>query len=160
MKKPTRPLLISYAIFGIALIAFVASAIVGASDAAQQIETVNKAPDTPAAVETAETKPSEQPAPTSEPAATDQSTTAPVTVKNQAVAPQSTTGAVVPEKTEPLDGGHIPFTNKPVTPGDPASYIDTVGQCPFYEMGGDKGCVPPPDIECNADWSVCTYKGE
>lgn len=62
----------------------------------------------------------------------------------------------VPAKTEPLDGGHIPFTNKPVTPGDPASYANTVGQCPFYEMAYEKGCVPPPDIECNADWSVCT----
>lgn len=55
-------------------------------------------------------------------------------------------------------GGHIPFTNKDVTPGDPSSYVDTVGQCPFYEMAGAKGCVPPPDIECNADWSVCKQK--
>ena len=55
-------------------------------------------------------------------------------------------------------GGHIPFTNKRVTPGDPASYVDTVGQCPFYEMAGAKGCYPPADIECNADWSVCKQK--
>lgn len=53
----------------------------------------------------------------------------------------------------------IPFTNKPVTAGDPESYVDTYGQCPFYENAGAKGCVPPPDIECNDDWSVCTYKG-
>lgn len=65
-----------------------------------------------------------------------------------------------PVKTEPLDGGHVPFTSKPVTPGDPSSYVDTVGQCPFYEMAGEKGCVPPPDVECNADWSVCTYVGD
>lgn len=70
-------------------------------------------------------------------------------------APQSTPA---PAKTEA--GGHIPFTNKPVTAGDPESYIDTVGQCPFYEMAGPKGCVPPPDIECNADWSVCKLKEE
>lgn len=70
-------------------------------------------------------------------------------------APQS---APQPAKTEA--GGHIPFTNKPVTAGDPESYIDTVGQCPFYEMAGEKGCVPPPDIECNADWSVCKLKEE
>ena len=57
-------------------------------------------------------------------------------------------------------GGHTPFTNQPVTPGDPASYIDTVGQCPFYEMAGAKGCVPPPNLNCNADWSVCTPKDE
>lgn len=53
----------------------------------------------------------------------------------------------------------IPFTNKPVTAGEPESYVDTYGQCPFYENAGPKGCVPPPDIECNEDWSVCTYKG-
>ena len=55
---------------------------------------------------------------------------------------------------------HIPFTNKDVTAGDPESYVDTVGQCPFYEMAGPKGCTPPPDIECNADWSECHLKGE
>ena len=55
-------------------------------------------------------------------------------------------------------GGHIPFTSKDVTPGDPQSYVGTVGQCPFYEMAGEKGCYPPADIECNADWSVCTKK--
>ena len=61
-------------------------------------------------------------------------------------------------KTEPQDGGHIPFTNEPVTPGDPASYVDTVGQCPFYEMAGPKGCTPPADIICNEDWTVCEPK--
>lgn len=49
----------------------------------------------------------------------------------------------------------IPFTNKPVTPGDPESYIGTYGQCPFYENAMEKGCFPPNDIECNADWSYC-----
>ena len=45
---------------------------------------------------------------------------------------QSVTQETTPQpvKTEPLDGGHVPFTNKPVTPGDPSSYVDTVGQCP------------------------------
>lgn len=57
-------------------------------------------------------------------------------------------------------GAHIPFTNAPVVAGQPESYVGTVGQCPFYEMAGEKGCVPPSDIECNADWSVCTKKGE
>ena len=57
------------------------------------------------------------------------------------------------------DGGHIPFTNLPVIPGDPLSYVGTVGQCPFYEMAGDKGCYPPKDIICNADWSICKYVG-
>lgn len=57
-------------------------------------------------------------------------------------------------------GGHVPFTNQPVTPGDSASYVDTVGQCPFYEMAGAKGCTPPSNLQCNADWSVCTPKDE
>lgn len=73
--------------------------------------------------------------------------------------PKATTQAQAtptqPAKTEPVDGGHIPFTNKPVKPGDPTSYIDTVGQCPFYEMAGPKGCYPPSDIVCNADWTIC-----
>lgn len=55
-------------------------------------------------------------------------------------------------------GGHVPFTNETVTPGDPESYIGTVGQCPFYEMAGEKGCYPPANLECNADWSVCKQK--
>lgn len=65
-------------------------------------------------------------------------------------APQST-------QSEP-PAAHIPFTNEPVTAGDPQSYVNTVGQCPFYEMAGEKGCVPPPDIECNADWSDCKMR--
>jgi len=76
-----------------------------------------------------------------------------VPVERVAEQPRST----VPEKTEPLE--RIPFTNKHVTPGVPESYIGTVGQCPFYEIASEKGCYPPPEIECNADWSVCTYKG-
>lgn len=58
-----------------------------------------------------------------------------------------------PAKTEPME--RIPYTNKPVTPGDPESYVGTVGQCPFYEIAGPKGCVVPPNIECNDDWTVC-----
>lgn len=57
-------------------------------------------------------------------------------------------------------GAHIPFTQAPVVAGQPETYVDTVGQCPFYENVTEKGCVPPADIECNADWSVCTKKGE
>lgn len=58
------------------------------------------------------------------------------------------------------ESAHIPFTNKNVTAGQPETYVDTVGQCPFHEIVNEKGCTPPPDIECNADWSVCTKKGE
>lgn len=69
--------------------------------------------------------------------------------------PQTTPQAQPQQEME-----RIPFTNKPVEAGNPESYVDTYGQCPFYENAGPKGCFPPPDIECNADWSVCTYKGE
>nr|DAV72698.1 MAG TPA: hypothetical protein [Caudoviricetes sp.] len=58
----------------------------------------------------------------------------------------------------PQQGTHIPFTNKPVTPGDPESYAGTVGQCPFYEMAGEKGCVPPAGYTCNSDWTHCTIE--
>lgn len=54
----------------------------------------------------------------------------------------------------------IPFTNKPVVAGDPESYIGTYGQCPFYENAMEKGCYPPSDITCNADWSKCELKKE
>ena len=58
----------------------------------------------------------------------------------------------------PQQGAHIPFTNKPVTPGNPESYAGTVGQCPFYEMAGEKGCVPPAGYTCNSDWTHCTIE--
>lgn len=150
MTKPTRPLLISYAIFGVAIILFIASAIVGASEAkrgmddvraaetaSQEQSTVEPTP-APAAQEAVENEASEQ-VPAVDPVSTP-------------TAPADTTAP------QPQQGGHIPFTQQPVTPGDPESYVDTVGQCPFYEMAGPKGCTPPPDIECNADWSVCTKK--
>ena len=72
--------------------------------------------------------------------------------------PVQPASAAEPAKTEPLE--RIPFTNKPVTPGDPESYIGTYGQCPFYENAGEKGCYPPSDIVCNADWSKCEPKVE
>lgn len=53
----------------------------------------------------------------------------------------------------------VTYTLKAVVPGDPLSYVGTYGQCPFYEDASVKGCWPPKDIECNANWSVCTYKG-
>jgi hypothetical protein len=73
--------------------------------------------------------------------------------------PQKSTQTTNPAPTQE-SGAHIPFTQAPVVAGQPETYVGTVGQCPFYEMAGEKGCVPPSDIECNADWSVCTKKGE
>lgn len=62
------------------------------------------------------------------------------------------------ETPVPEESAHIPFTQAPVVSGQPETYVNTVGQCPFYEIVNEKGCVPPADIECNADWTVCTKK--
>lgn len=68
--------------------------------------------------------------------------------------------ATIPDGYDGSNPPRLQCTNKPVTPGVPESYIGTYCQCPFYEnaMHG-KGCVPPPDIKCNADWSHCEYVG-
>lgn len=65
--------------------------------------------------------------------------------------------------TDPVSGvvdtvRGVTYTLKDVVPGDPLSYIGTYGQCPFYEDAGEKGCWPPKDITCNADWSYCAPK--
>lgn len=62
----------------------------------------------------------------------------------------------VDNSPEPME--RIPFTAAPVTPGDGESYRGTYGQCPFYENAGEKGCFPPSDLTCNADWSYCEPK--
>lgn len=91
------------------------------------------APNTPDAPKPANTKPL-QPTPTQNPLGD--------TV-------QGVTGAV----------RDVIYTTKNVIPGDPLSYIGTYGQCPFYENAGEKGCYPPSDIICNANWSVCKPRG-
>lgn len=114
-------------------------------DVNRQVQTVNESSSQPEPLESAETTPQEAPQAT-QPAET-----------HNVPSVQQTTPQAQPEQPE---SAHIPFTNKPVTAGQPETYVDTVGQCPFYEMAGEKGCTPPPDIECNADWTVCTKKGE
>ena len=137
MTRPAKPLLISYILFGVAIVLFIASAIIGAVQAkpaleafqeAQQSEQVQSPIVQPTAQEAVENTPSEPSSRTSSPA----------TVKDQAAAPRTATGEEAPQKQQ---GAHIPFTNDPVTPGDPESYKDTVGQCPFYEMGDRKSVV-------------------
>jgi hypothetical protein len=59
---------------------------------------------------------------------------------------------------QPTPPRHLPYTSQPVTPGQPSTYTNTVGQCPFYEVTNAKGCIVPPNLTCNADWSVCTPK--
>jgi hypothetical protein len=41
--------------------------------------------------------------------------------------------------------------------GQPETFTEKY-QCPFYENVDAKGCVPPPNLTCNADWTVCTPK--
>lgn len=156
MKKPSRALWISYGLFVVAVVLFVIAGVVGASQVKQELQTVNTSSETPAPAQTAETKPAEQSEATNSSVIQNSSPEA-VEPVGAPTAPTDTS-ASAPAKVE--SGGHVPFTNEPVTPGDSQSYVGTVGQCPFYEIAGEKGCTPPPDIECNADWSVCTKKGE
>ena len=65
-------------------------------------------------------------------------------------------GATVEGVTDTVRG--VTYTVKNVIPGDPLSYIGTYGQCPFYEDAGVKGCWPPSNLTCNADWSYCAPK--
>lgn len=67
--------------------------------------------------------------------------------------------AAVEEQVTPQVVTDSKYTNKDVTPGNPESYVDTYGQCPFYESA-TKGCEVPADISCNEDWSKCEYIGE
>lgn len=45
----------------------------------------------------------------------------------------------------------------PPVPGQPQTYTEKY-QCPFYENVDVKGCVVPPNLTCNADWSHCEMK--
>lgn len=152
MKSPRRALIGSYIAFGIAAALVAAGIIVGIVNAQQGIEqaTQNDAL-TPAPV-----KVDTQRKPT--PKAQQSVENKPAEPSMQATTPSQSGSLQQAPQAKKQQGGHIPFTQKEVTPGDPESYVDTVGQCPFYEMGGPKGCVPPPDIECNADWTECHPK--
>lgn len=114
-------------------------------DVNRQVQTVNESSSQPEPLKSAETTPQEAP-----------EVTQPAETHNVPSVQQTMPQA---QQKQP-ESAHIPFTNKPVTAGEPESYIDTVGQCPFYEIVNEKGCTPPADIECNADWTVCTKKGE
>ncbi len=144
MTSPRKALTISYIIFGVAIAALVATAIVSASQAKPAMKAFQEAQKTeqfenPIVQQTAQEAVQDTPGKASV----------------QAPTTSQTPSLQEPVQAAPEQGAHIPFTNEPVTPGDPESYVDTVGQCPFYEMAGDKGCTPPADIECNADWSEC-----
>lgn len=73
---------------------------------------------------------------------------------------QPSQSQTTPQEQPRQEMERIPFTSKPVEAGNPESYVGTYGQCPFYENAGPKGCVPPPYVECNEDWSKCEYIGD
>lgn len=139
---------VSLGLFVLAIVAFVASAVVGASQLSTAFEQAKAADSTE--VITAPARDTDVPT---------KSSTAEVSRTSDPTPVQANTPSQTPPLQAPVQakeqGAHIPFTSQPVTPGDPESYVDTVGQCPFYEMAGEKGCVPPPDLTCNADWSYC-----
>ena len=155
MKTSKKNLLIGLAIFAVAFIAVVVFVATSASGAVQTLSDTIKSTETPAVQPVLSNGPeipesSENQPPESAP-------DAPQSVQTYQQ-PIVTPNAEQQQQEEPqLE--RIPCTHKPVTAGDPESYVDTYGQCPFYENAGPKGCFPPPDVECNADWSKCEYIG-
>ena len=160
MKSPKKALIVSYALFGIMVLATIVTVTVfaqsAANDVKESVETIEKVDKTSTAPVKESKKPSYASPNANEPTeVTPTQNTPQVQISENKTAVREAKPA--PQKTVPLE--RIPFTNKDVTPGNPESYVDTYGQCPFYENAGPKGCVPPPDIECNADWSHCEYVG-
>lgn len=153
-QKITRNLKVLYAAFAVALLvsggvvyAAVANngqALTEAIQSSQVDEDLQIVPEVSPATEDTTTEATEAPVDYSQP------TGAEVSPKNSPRQSPAPTSSPAPQLER------IPFTNKDVTPGDPSSYVDTYGQCPFYENAGAKGCYPPPGITCNADWSHCT----
>lgn len=148
-QKITRSLVTLYAIFAAVLVIGSGAAYAAIATGGQEItEAIQEAqaPDKPAPVE--RDKPEARPIDT---------TTQEAPVERLQEQPVHHGTATVPTISEqPQQPERIPFTQKDVTPGQPDSYVDTYGQCPFYENAGAKGCYPPPGITCNADWSHCT----
>lgn len=153
-QKITRNLKVLYAAFAVALLvsggvvyAAVANngqALTEAIQSSQVDEDLQIVPEASPATEDTTTEATEAPVDYDQPASAE------VSPKNSPPQSPAPTSSPAPQLER------IPFTNKDVTPGDPSSYVDTYGQCPFYENAGAKGCYPPPGITCNADWSHCT----
>ena len=148
LKNPSVQLFIYFGLFiglyfgGIVALATATGSM--RSSKAQKVETQQTVTKTPESVTATENQ------------ATESAQDAPEAVETYQQPSESTAPQQSVQNEAPA--AHIPFTNEPVTAGDPQSYVNTVGQCPFYEMAGEKGCVPPPDIECNADWSDCKLR--
>ena len=155
MKTSKKNLLIGLAIFAVAFVAIVVSIAASANGAVQTESSTQQSTEAPA-ITPVQTNSPEIPE-SSENQPSESVSDAPKAV--QTYEQPIVTPNAEQEQQKPVEMERIPFTNKPVTAGDPESYIGTYGQCPFYENAGEKGCFPPPDIECNEDWSKCEYKG-
>lgn len=144
MTSPRKALIRSYVLFWI--VAFAAAWMVG-------IVAANAKPALEAVQETQNVQQSENPiVPQTAQEAVENKPSEPSAAVDPVSVPTASTDTTA---QPPYNMERIPFTQQEVTPGDPESYVGTYGQCPFYENAGEKGCIPPSDIECNADWTVC-----
>jgi hypothetical protein len=73
------------------------------------------------------------------------------------IVPSSTAGAAT---AAPVQGAEQELVAPILGEVEPAAGSDSEPACPFTENPGEKGCIPPSDIECNADWTDCRYIGE
>lgn len=153
MRKAKQHLLVSLAIFAVAFVAVVVFVAANASGTVRTLSEATTISEEPVIVPVQKSTPV-----TTEIQPSESASVEPIAVETYQQ-PIVTPNAEQKQQEEPqLE--RIPFTNNPVTAGDPESYIDTYGQCPFYENAGPKGCFPPPDVECNEDWSKCEYIGD
>lgn len=150
MKRAKQHLVVSLTIFAVAFVAVVVFTATSASGAFQTMSEAIEKANTPEIIPVESSVEEIQPreSVSEEPEQAETYTEPFVTPKSEQQQ----------QETPQLE--RIEFTNKPVIAGEPESYIDTYGQCPFYENAGPKGCVPPPYIECNDDWSQCKIKEE
>jgi len=149
MTNPRKALIVSFILFWVAVLILVEVIIFASANAKPALDALQQA-QTAEQTENPVVPITPQDGPENKATDTSSRTSSPATVKDEAAAPQSAIGGEAPEPQR------IPFTQNEVTPGDPQSYVGTYGQCPFYENAMEgKGCVPPADLECNADWTEC-----
>lgn len=75
------------------------------------------------------------------------------------VAPASAASETYPTTTNPVNGG-CPTGSYNIGTKDgvePICKLEPTG-CPFGDSVPLDKCTPPPDIECNADWTNCKPK--
>lgn len=157
MKTAKKHLLISLAIFAVAFLTVTIYIGANANGAVQTMSAALSESEAPV-IEPVQEQPEDSKPSNSRELETPQS--APVAPESLQTYQQPSEAQNAPQAQPQQEMERIPFTSNRVQAGNPESYVGTYGQCPFYENAMEgKGCVPPPDIECNADWSVCEYVG-